>query len=158
MNKLIANEIEYQHRRFYRRLKERGTLVVEFWPGAKAFLESIPGITWSMQANKILIKEVDSKQPSGYSGNKKEKKVKSFKDIVQEKERHIESDLKTQFRNHQNLTNELHERYYNVSDNINGLVEALNSFNGETGLLGADLKAAKAMLKSFNKMTVGKFL
>jgi hypothetical protein len=56
------------------------------------------------------------------------------------------------------LTNELHERYYNVSDNINGLVEALNSFNGETGLLGADLKAAKAMLKSFNKMTVGKFL
>lgn len=57
MNKIISDEIDYQQRRFYRRLKKRGRLVVEFWPGAKKFLDSIPGISWEKQGNKILIKE-----------------------------------------------------------------------------------------------------
>jgi hypothetical protein len=57
MNQLIRDEIDYQQRRFYKRLKVSGKLVVEFWPGAKKFLNSIPGITWKTQGNKILITE-----------------------------------------------------------------------------------------------------
>jgi hypothetical protein len=49
--------MDFQQRRFYRRLKMRDKLVVEFWPGAKKFLDSIPGITWEKQGKKILIKE-----------------------------------------------------------------------------------------------------
>ncbi len=64
--------MEFQQRRFYKRLKLRGNLIVEYWPGAKSFLESIPGITWEKQGSKILITEKSSK-------------MKSFRDIIKEK-------------------------------------------------------------------------
>jgi hypothetical protein len=71
MNQLVRDEIDYQQRRFYRRLKMRGRLVVEFWPGAKKFLNSIPGIAWEKQGNKILIRE-------------KINTMKTFRDILTE--------------------------------------------------------------------------
>ena len=71
MNQIVRDEIDYQQRRFYRRLKKRGKLVVEFWPGAKKFLNSIPGIAWEKQGNKILIRE-------------KKNTMKSFRDILAE--------------------------------------------------------------------------
>jgi hypothetical protein len=71
MNRLIREEMDFQQRRFYRRLKVRDKLVVEFWPGAKKFLDSIPGIAWEKQGNKILIKE-------------KTNTMKTFRDIVTE--------------------------------------------------------------------------
>jgi len=71
MNQIVRDEIDYQQRRFYRRLKKRGKLVVEFWPGAKKFLNSIPGIAWEKQGNKILIRE-------------KKNTMKSFRDILSE--------------------------------------------------------------------------
>jgi hypothetical protein len=75
---LIREEMDFQQRRFYRRLKVSGKLVVEFWPGAKKFLNSIPGISWKMQGNKILITE-------------KITTMKSYREILQEEY----SDLKT---------------------------------------------------------------
>jgi len=70
---IIRDEMEFQQRRFYRRLKINGELVVEYWLGAKLFLESIPGITWKKQGNKILIKD-----------SKREFKIKTFRDILNE--------------------------------------------------------------------------
>ena len=69
VNQLIRDEMDFQQKRFYRRLKRDGKLVVEMWPGAKKFLNAIPGIAWETQGNKILIKE-------------KSTKLKTFRDIV----------------------------------------------------------------------------
>jgi hypothetical protein len=72
MNEIIATEIDFQQKRFYERLKKSGSLVVELWPGAKNFLNSIPGIEWKQQGNKILITE------------KKVSKMKTFRDVISE--------------------------------------------------------------------------
>lgn len=56
------------------------------------------------------------------------------------------------------LVNNLRMRYYGVSDHINELVRKLNVINGDTGEFGKDLTLAKAMLKSFDKISLGKFL
>lgn len=69
--KLIREEIEFQRGRLYKRLKtsEGGKLIVEYWEGSKNFLNSVHGISWEKQGNKILIKE-------------KGTKMRSFRDIV----------------------------------------------------------------------------
>lgn len=69
--KLIREEIEFQRGRLYKRLKtsEGGKLIVEYWEGSKTFLNSVQGISWEKQGNKILIKE-------------KGTKMKSFRDIL----------------------------------------------------------------------------
>lgn len=56
------------------------------------------------------------------------------------------------------LVNDVKNRYYGVSDNFVELVRKLNSLNGETGEFSQDLKDAKASLKLFNKLTLGKYL
>ena len=68
---LIRNEMKYQRERLYKRLKiGNGRLVVEYWAGAKRFLNEVPGIKWQKQGNKILIKE--------------NKNMKTFRDIINE--------------------------------------------------------------------------
>jgi hypothetical protein len=84
MNQIVHDEIDYQQRRFYRRLKKHGNLVVEFWSGAKKFLDSIPGIAWEKQGNKILIKE-------------KVSPMKTFRDIILESQVGSEGDFKKRF-------------------------------------------------------------
>lgn len=70
---LIRDEMDYQRRRLYKRLKTSdGNLVVEYWNNAEAFLNSVQGISWEKTGNKILIKE-------------KVHKMKSFRDILEAK-------------------------------------------------------------------------
>jgi hypothetical protein len=57
-----------------------------------------------------------------------------------------------------NLVNELRDRYYGVSDHITKMVAYLNRLNGDTGMFGGDLKNAKAALKAFDKISLGKYL
>jgi hypothetical protein len=70
----------------------------------------------------------------------------------------IESKEKDALRANNKLANEIRDAYYGVGDHIGGLVTALNSFNGETGLFGNDLKNAKKALEYFNKMNLGKYV
>jgi len=61
--KIIADEIEYQRKRLYKRLKtsDNGRLIVEYWNGAANFLNTVHGIDWKLQGKKILIEEKHSK-------------------------------------------------------------------------------------------------
>jgi hypothetical protein len=69
---MIRTEIDYQRRRLYKRLKKAdGRLIVEYWAGAKRFLNSVPGIKWEKQGTRILIKGENLK-------------MKSFKQILNE--------------------------------------------------------------------------
>lgn len=69
---MIRAEIDYQRRRLYKRLKKAdGRLIVEYWAGAKKFLNSVPGIKWEKQGSLILIKGEDVK-------------MKTFKEILNE--------------------------------------------------------------------------
>lgn len=79
---IIRDEMDFQQRRFYKRLRIKGKLVVEYWPSAKVFLNSIPGITWEKHGNKILITE-------------KVSKMKSYREILNEaKKFEIEVDVR----------------------------------------------------------------
>jgi Mg2+ and Co2+ transporter CorA len=83
--------------------------------------------------------------------------MKTFKKLIIEGNK--DEVTKSMLRSADNkLVNEVRDRYYGVSDHINGMVESLNSLNGETGEFGADLTAAKKMLKLFDKMSIGRFL
>jgi hypothetical protein len=69
---IIADEIEFQKKRLYKRLKtsDNGRLIVEYWKGAENFLNKVHGINWKLDGQKILIKE-DKKQ------------MKTFKSILE---------------------------------------------------------------------------
>jgi hypothetical protein len=69
---MIRTEIDYQRRRLYKRLKKAdGRLIVEYWAGAKRFLNSVPGIKWEKQGTRILIKGENLK-------------MKNFKQILED--------------------------------------------------------------------------
>lgn len=83
--------------------------------------------------------------------------MKTFKNLVTEESK--DAVTRSMLRSADgNLVQALEDRYYGVADNIEELVRKLNMINGETGEFGADLTAAKKMLKLFDKMTLGKFL
>lgn len=83
--------------------------------------------------------------------------MKTFKNMVSEGSK--DEQIKSMLRSADNqLVYDVKERYYGVGDNIDEFVTKLNSLNGETGEFSADLKAAKTMLKAFNKLTIGKYL
>ena len=82
---------------------------------------------------------------------------KTFKDLVTEGK--ADEQIKSMLRGMDNvLANDLRQSYYGVGDHITTLVEKLNATNGATGEFGADLKAAKAMLKAYDKITLGKYI
>ncbi len=75
MKKIIRDEIDYQRRRIYKRLKtsDTGKIMVEHWAGAMDFLNTIHGITWEIKDDKIMIQE-------------KRTPIKKFLDIYKEGE------------------------------------------------------------------------
>ena len=70
-----------------------------------------------------------------------------------------DEQIRMQLRSADNtLVGMVRDRYFGVSDHITELVVQLTKLNRQTGEFGADLKHAKAMMKSFDKMVLGKFI
>jgi hypothetical protein len=83
--------------------------------------------------------------------------MKTLKSIVTEKSSDVINKETLKYGD-RDTVNELKNRYYGVSDHLQSLVEALNSFNGQTGIFGDDLTNAKKALKAFDKISLGKYL